>query len=214
MKTLLTSILAASITAAAAAPASYSQDLAQAKSSVKSPPIGQSALTCTSFVFGNPSWMMCEVVGRKTLGIRLIGRSDWASQSVVDQVRIKLQDNVRSVFIDKGMLAQLTVLGTKGADQITLGAQAGTITKRLTSRIKLGNDSVKDVFTFTNNTRTHGPFNHAQRIVIEQFGKEDEIRLANVGRTIRYNDIQKDGSISGVPLLSIRVERLETSSKR
>ncbi len=75
------------------------------------------------------------------------------------------------VLIDRGMLAQLIVTGTRKSDRIELGAQAGTISKRHTSKIKLGKDRVKDVFTFTNTTASHGPFNHAQRIVVMQFGK-------------------------------------------
>lgn len=164
---------------------------------------------CSDFVTGQPSWMTCELVPRKRLDqIVMQGRSGWAGQPVVDRVRIKLRGDVRSVAINRGMLAQLTVIGTKGPDRITLGSQAGTISKRFTSRIKLGKDNARDVFTFTNTTASHGPFNHAQRIVIQQFGKEDIIRLKNVNRVIRYKDIQGDGSIPGVPRLAIRVETL------
>jgi hypothetical protein len=171
--------------------------------------VASKAAPCDAFVRGLPSWMTCEVVERKKRGeIVMRGRPGWAGQPVVDRVRVTLKGETNAVTIDQGMLAQLVVRGTKGADRITLGAQAGTITKRFTSRIQMGKDTARDVFTFTNTTASHGPFNHMQRVVVTEFGREDEIRLANVGRVIRYDDVQGDGSIPGVPRLSIRVERL------
>jgi hypothetical protein len=171
--------------------------------------VASKAAPCDAFVRGLPSWMTCEVVERKKRGeIVMRGRPGWAGQPVVDRVRVTLKGETNAVTIDQGMLAQLVVRGTKGADRITLGAQAGTITKRFTSRIQMGKDTARDVFTFTNTTASHGPFNHMQRVVVTEFGREDEIQLANVGRVIRYDDVQGDGSIPGVPRLSIRVERL------
>lgn len=164
---------------------------------------------CAPYVSNAPEWMSCRVEKTKRGGrIMLQGGSGWAGKPVINRMRVKLRGDVSDVTIDRGMLAQLTVIGTKGSDRITLGGQAGTISKRFTSRIRLGNDNAKDVFTFTNTTQSHGPFNHAQRIVVSDFGREDVIKLANVGRTIRYGDIQKDGSIPGVPRLAIRVEKL------
>jgi hypothetical protein len=153
--------------------------------------------------------MNCEVISRKSGGqVVMKGRPGWAGQSVTDRVKVTLKGATRRLLIDQGMLAQLTVIGTNGPDRITLGGQAGTISKRFTSKIQLGQDQSKDVFTFTNTSASHGPFNHAQRIVVSEFGREDEIRLANVGRTIRYDDVQGDGTIPGVSRLSIRVETL------
>lgn len=164
---------------------------------------------CAEHVSGLPSWMTCQIKERKRRNVLLItGNKGWAGQPVVDRMTVNLRGKTTKVVIDRGMLAQLIVKGSRKADRIELGAQAGTISKRFTSKIKLGKDDKKDIFTFTNTTASHGPFNHAQRIVVQQFGKEDVIRLKNVGRTIRYNDIQADGSIPGVPRLAIRVERL------
>ena len=171
--------------------------------------VASKAAPCDAFVRGLPSWMTCEVVERKKRGeIVMRGRPGWAGQPVVDRVRVTLKGETNAVTIDQGMLAQLVVRGTKGADRITLGAQAGTITKRLTSRIQLGKDEVKDVFTFTNTTASHGPFNHMQRVVVSEFGKEDVIYLRNRGKRFGYSDVRSDGGLPGVPVTSLRVEKL------
>ena len=160
---------------------------------------------CATQVKNAPSWMNCSERNGK---IKLIGQGNWAAQPVVDRVKVKLTGKVRKLLVDKGMLASLNVRGTKKSDKVEFGAQAGTITKRTRSVISFGNDTAKDVFIFTNTTKSHGPFNHAQNIVIKQFGKEDKIKLKNIGKTFGYNDVRGDGSLPGVPVTAIKVEKL------
>jgi hypothetical protein len=74
-------------------------------------------------------------------------------------------------------------------------------------------DVAKDVFTFTNRidvakcSEKHGfqchPLNHLQRVVIKNFGREDEINLQ--GKIYRFTDVN-NGTLPGVPVDRLRVE--------
>ena len=159
-------------------------------------------------VTGAPSWMRVSENKRGTR-LKLRGNRSWAGQPVIDRVRIRLRDGVTGVSINQGMLAQVRVAGSRQGDRIVFGDQAGTITKRFNSIINFGKDNEKDVFTFRNTTREHGPFNHMQRIRITNFGREDVIRLQNIGRAFRFKDLERAGTnkwvLPGVSPASLEV---------
>ena len=158
-------------------------------------------------VSGTPSWVK-ESFNKKGTTLRLRGNKSWVSQPVVDRVRVRLSDEISGVNVNRGMFAQFNVNGTKGRDKVIFGSQAGTITKRFNSVINFKKDNVRDTFVFTNTTKEHGPFNHAQRIVIKNFGKEDRIVLKNIRKTFNFRDVRNDGSLPGVPVTSIRVDTI------
>ena len=160
---------------------------------------------CSSLVRGKPDWLGCKVNPRKGVLV-LSGARNWAGQPVVSRVKIKLGSGINKVNINKAMAAQWTIKGTTAQDRITFGSQAGAITKNHNSVIDLGNDAVKDVFTFTNSAPGK-PFNHMQRFVVKNFGKEDVIQLKNIGKSFGYGDVQRDGSLPGVPLSTLKVQR-------
>lgn len=160
-------------------------------------------------VKGAPSWVS-ESLNKKRTTVRLRGnKKTWVSQPVIDRVRVNLTDDVSGVNVNRGMFAQFNVNGTKGRDKVIFGDQAGTITKRFNSVINFKKDNVRDTFVFKNTTKENGPFNHAQRIVIKNFGKEDKIVLKNIRKTFNFGDVRNDGSLPGVNLGSIRVNTID-----
>lgn len=156
-----------------------------------------------------PSWMSQRENKRGVL--RLLGRSGWAGQSVVDRTVInpgRVDGSRNKVVIDRGMFASLSYKGKDALvdptskafrrgktalnsqfdpsskafrDVIIMKGQAGTISKRQNSVFDLGADTAPDTWIFSNTTLKHGPFNHMQRIWIKNFGKEDRIVLRNIG---------------------------------
>ena len=159
-----------------------------------------------------PSWMGRR--GSKNGSkLNLTGNSTWAGQPVVARVKINARgkgDGITNrVVINRAMAASWSYRGNGDRDKIIFGDQAGAITRRTNSVINFGNDKVRDTFVFTNTTRTHGPFNHMQRYVIRNFGREDVVRLRNVGRTLRFQDLRNFGNgvygFNGVPLDKLRV---------
>ncbi|SBO41742.1 hypothetical protein [Cyanobium sp. NIES-981] len=142
----------------------------------------------------------------------LVGNNGWAGQPVVSRTRVSAgatDGDVNRVYVNRGMFASFNYRGNKDRDKVIFGGQAGAITKRANSVIDFGNDRVRDVFVFTNTTREHGPFNHMQRFVIKNFGREDVVRLRNINKTFRFNDLRSYGNgvygFNGVPLDKLRV---------
>jgi hypothetical protein len=144
--------------------------------------------------------------------LSLLGNDGWAGQSVVSRSTVRAgrsDGKVNRVLVDRGMFASFRYRGNEDRDKVIFGGQAGAITKRFNSVIDFGRDQVRDIFSFANNTRSHGPFNHMQRFVINNFGREDVIRLRNVGRTFRFRDLRSFGNgvygLNGVPLDKLRI---------
>lgn len=123
----------------------------------------------------------------------LRGNNSWAGQPVINTVRVKLTDEVTGVNADRAMMASWRFTGNEQKNQFIFGPQAGAITKRTNSIIDFGRDKVRDKFVFTNNTKEHGPFNHMQRYVIKNFGRNDVIELRNIGRSFTASDLRSIG---------------------
>ncbi|MFQ6538000.1 MULTISPECIES: hypothetical protein [Aphanothece] len=167
-------------------------------------------------ISGLPGWISkSEKESRKASRLTLLGNArTWAGQPVVARVKIKAKGkngdgDVNRVVVNRAMAASWTYKGNADKDTIIFGAQAGAITKRTNSVIDFGNDKVRDTFAFTNNTRFHGPFNHMQRYVIRNFGKQDVVKLNNIGKTLRFKDLRSYGNgvygFNGVPLDKLRI---------
>ncbi|MBE9172142.1 hypothetical protein IQ216_03310 [Cyanobium sp. LEGE 06143] len=110
------------------------------------------------------------------------------------------RDIVTGFPVNNAMARNWIFQGSRGSDLIDFQSTAGAITKRSQSVINFGRDEVRDRFFFTNNTRTHGPFNHMQRFVIRNFGREDQVTLRNIGRRFRFNDLVSYGNgVMGFP---------------
>jgi hypothetical protein len=161
-------------------------------------------------VSNRPAWMRQSVNKKGRLSLR--GNNGWAGQPVVSRTSVnpgKSDGKKNRVVVDRGMFASFSYKGNKDVDHVIFGGQAGAITKRANSVINFGNDKSKDVFEFANTTRTHGPFNHMQRFVVRNFGRGDEIRLQNIGRTFRFKDLRRFGDgvygLNGVPLDKLRI---------
>lgn len=148
-----------------------------------------------------PDWMKASL-GRSVVSLR--GNSTWKGQPVIDTVRVKLRDGITRVSVNQAMAASWRLNGNQERNRFVFGDQAGAITKRTNSVIDFGNDDVRDVLVFTNNVPGK-PFNHAQRFKIKNFGREDRIVLRNIGRSFSFKDIRPDGSLPGVPRLSLQV---------
>jgi len=148
-----------------------------------------------------PDWMNASL-GRRVVSLR--GNSTWKSQPVIDTVRVKLRDDITRVSVNQAMAASWRLNGNKQRNRFVFGDQAGAITKRTNSIINFGNDSRKDVFVFTNNVPGK-PFNHMQRFKIKNFSREDQIILLNTGQRFSFKDIRPDGSLPGVPRLSMQI---------
>jgi hypothetical protein len=163
--------------------------------------------SCEALVQGKPAWLGCSVNARIE-ALVLHGASNWAGQPVVSRVKIQLSNGINKVKVDQAMAAQWTIVGSSAANRIVFGGQAGAITKNFNSVIDMGKDDVKDVFTFTNSAPGK-PFNHMQRFVVKNFGREDVIELKNIGKSFGYNDVQRDGSLlGGASVDSTRVQNL------
>ncbi len=154
-----------------------------------------------------PDWVNVRF-NRRGTKLKLRGNSSWKGQPVVGRIKVNLKDEVTGVNFDQMMQASYRISGTKGRDRIVFKDQAGSITKRTRSIINFKEDDAKDKFVFKN--RVPGkPFNHMQRMVIKNFGREDVIVLKNIGRKFRYGDLQPAGvdewTLPGVPPLSLTV---------
>ena len=72
----------------------------------------------------------------------------------------------------------------------------------------MGNNGLANRFIFTNDTKSHGPFNHMQQFVLRDFGPKDLVLLKNVGKTFRRDDLRRDGEwwvFPGVPSSNLKV---------
>jgi hypothetical protein len=164
----------------------------------------------SSFV-SKPSWINAQRAGgRKSSIIQLTGNSSWLSQPVAWEASMRTSslrqrqaaeaglidpaDIVTGFRVNNAMARNWKFKGSKGSDLIDFQANAGAITKRSQSVINFGRDEVRDQFFFTNNTKTHGPFNHMQRFVIRNFGKEDVVTLRNIGRSFGFDDLVSYGN--------------------
>ncbi|SBO43207.1 hypothetical protein [Cyanobium sp. NIES-981] len=158
-----------------------------------------------------PDWITAQRArGRKASIIQLTGNSTWLRQPVAWDATMRVSslkqrqaakaglidsaDIVTGFRVNNAMARSWTFIGSKGSDLIDFQANAGAITKRSQSVINFGNDTARDRFFFTNNTKTHGPFNHMQRYVIRNFGREDVVTLRNIGRSFGYNDLVSYGN--------------------
>lgn len=121
--------------------------------------------------------------------------------------------SVTGYYLDRGIFTRWRFLGSKGSDSLEFGPQGHIISKQSGGVVDFRRDVAKDVFTFTNRidvakcSEKHGfkchPLNHLQRVVIKNFGREDEINLQ--GRIYRYTDVS-NGTLPGVPVDRLRVE--------
>ncbi len=123
--------------------------------------------------------------------------------------RANPRDIVTGFRVNNAMARNWIFKGSRGSDLIDFQSQAGAITKRSQSVINFGKDEVRDQFFFTNNTKTHGPFNHMQNFVIRDFGLQDRVTLRNIGRSFGFNDLVSYGNgvmgFSGVDPTKLRV---------
>lgn len=160
-------------------------------------------------VKGIPSWMN-QRINKKRGTLVLRGNSTWIGQPVVDRVRVRLNDDITGVNVNRAMGAQWRFIGNKQRNKFIFGDQAGAITKRFNSVIDFGKDNVRDTFVFKNTTQDKGPFNHMQRYVIKNFGEQDVIRLRNIGQTFRAKDLLQVGknkyTLPGVDATKLRIE--------
>lgn len=147
-------------------------------------------------VKSKPSWLRLGV-DKKRREIKLTGDSTWKGQPVIDVTKVVLKDGLTGIRVNQAMMKEWRFVGTKGRNRFIFGDQAGAITKRGRSIIDFGVDKAKDVFVFKNTT-PKSPFNHQQRFFIKNFGKQDVIKLRNIGKTFRYGDIRQDGTLPGV----------------
>ncbi|MFQ6537791.1 MULTISPECIES: hypothetical protein [Aphanothece] len=173
-----------------------------------------------------PDWITAsKLKGKESTIVQLRGNSTWLSQPVAWDATLKVsgqkqrlkaakglikpRDIVTGYRIDNAMARSWKGIGSKGSDVFDFQANAGAITKRATSVINFKKDDAPDSFFFTNNTRTHGPFNHMQRFVIKNFGREDTVTLRNIGRSFGYSDLVSYGNgvmgFSGVDPTKLRV---------
>jgi len=121
--------------------------------------------------------------------------------------------SVTGYYLDRGIFTRWRFLGSKGSDSLEFGPQGHIISKQSGGVVDFRRDVAKDVFTFTNKidvakcSEKHGfqchPLNHLQRVVIKNFGREDEINLQ--GKIYRYTDVS-NGTLPGVPVDRLRVE--------
>ena len=144
-------------------------------------------------ISGVPSWMNVSY-NKKRTRLNLKGNSTWAGQPVINDIKVTLRgrDTVTGINIDRAMARSWRFNGTDGKNVFNFMSQAGAITKRTNSIINFGKDTVTDKFIFTNTT-PKDPFNHMQRFVIKNCGKEDEIILKNIGRTFTARDLRSMG---------------------
>lgn len=167
-------------------------------------------MTISDAIIRKPDWVNASKNRRGNV-LRLTGNASWAGQPVINELRLNLRkdDDITRVKFDRMMQASYRIRGTQGRDRIIFGPQAGAITKRLRSVINFGkDDGVRDVFKFSN-TVPGKPFNHMQRIQLRNFGQEDVVKLQNIGRTFRWNDLVGIGdgryAVPGVSTLALEV---------
>lgn len=120
--------------------------------------------------------------------------SSLKQRQAVAEGRGEARDLVTGFRVNNAMARNWIFKGSKASDLIDFQSAAGAITKRSQSVINFGKDEVRDRFFFTNNTRTHGPFNHMQRFVIRNFGREDRVTLRNIGRSFGFDDLVSYGN--------------------
>ena len=126
------------------------------------------------------------------------------------------QDPRRAVtgfLLDQGIFTRWHFDGSKGADVLSFGPQGHIISKQSGGVVDFKRDDAPDRFVFTNRidvakcSEKHGfpchPLNHLQRVVVKNFGREDQIILQ--GRIYRYGEV-KGGVLPGVPVDRLRVE--------
>ena len=158
---------------------------------------------------GVPSWMN-QRINRKRGTLVLRGNSTWVGQPVIDRVRVRLDDKITGVNVNRAMGAQWRFIGNSQRNKFIFGDQAGAITKRFNSVMDFGKDNVRDTFVFTNTTQDKGPFNHMQRYVIKNFGEQDVIKLRNIGKTFRADDLIQTGKnrykLPGVDSTKLRID--------
>ena len=155
---------------------------------------------------------MNEKVGKRGSQLRLTGDRSWIGQPVIDRVGIRNRgkgDGITNRFVaNRAMVASWNYRGNGDKDKVVFGNQAGAITKRANSVIDFGRDNVRDTFVFRNSVPGK-PFNHMQRFVIKNFGREDVVRLENIGQTFRFKDLRRFGKVTfgfeGVPIDKLRV---------
>ena len=160
-------------------------------------------------ISGLPSWMSSSL-NKKETKLNLTGDRSWAGQPVINTIRVNLRknDSVTGIIVDRAMAASWRFNGTDGRNAFIFKSQAGAITKRTNSIINFKKDSAPDKFIFSNTT-PKDPFNHMQRFVIKNFGKEDSIILKNIGQTFRARDLRSLGdnkySLPGISPTKITV---------
>lgn len=110
----------------------------------------------------------------------------------------KRNDNKNAVskfYLDKGVYSDWKFVGSKGSDTLHFGPQGAIINKRRGGVADFGKDDKKDTFIFENQINLerkpdHHPLNHLQKVVIKNFGKEDEIIIQ--GKKYGYADIKNN----------------------
>ena len=127
--------------------------------------------------------------------------------------RADSQKAVTGFYLDRGIFTRWRFIGSTGADTLEFGPQGHIISRQFGGVVDFKRDSAPDRFVFTNRidvakcSEKHGivchPLNHLQRVVIKNFGQEDQIILQ--GRVYRHSDVQ-NGQLAGVPVDRLRVE--------
>jgi hypothetical protein len=120
---------------------------------------------------------------------------------------------VTGYVLDRGIFTSWRFQGSTGPDTLTFGSQGVIISKRRGGVVDFGKDQAPDRFIFTNRidvarcSEKHGiqchPLNHLQRVVVRNFGPEDQIVLQ--GRVYRSSEV-RNGALPGVPVERLRVE--------
>jgi hypothetical protein len=120
---------------------------------------------------------------------------------------------VTGYVLDRGIYTAWRFDGSTGADTLTFGGQGVIISKRNGGVVDFKADTAPDRFVFTNRidvarcSKKHGikchPLNHLQRVVVRNFGPEDQIVLQ--GRVYRSSEV-RNGALPGVPVERLRVE--------
>jgi hypothetical protein len=120
---------------------------------------------------------------------------------------------VTGYYLDRGIFTRWRFDGSKGADTLEFGPQGHIISKQSGGVVDFKQDNAPDRFVFTNRidvakcSEKHGiqchPLNHLQRVVIKNFGREDEIVLQ--GKVYRFADV-KAGVLPGVPVDRLRIQ--------
>ncbi len=120
---------------------------------------------------------------------------------------------VTGFYLDRGIFTRWRFIGSKGADTLEFGPQGHIISRQSGGVVDFKRDDAPDRFVFTNRidvakcSERHGiqchPLNHLQRVVIRNFGPEDQIILQ--GKVYRHSDVE-NGLLPGVPGDRLRVE--------